>query len=613
MDNKKSFKHRPVGKSRNSYTRNSRPSPRAIHHSPNNRYSTPVLSQEYFAERSKWVFAILILAIIVLVGVAAFQQFSQSGFYRAEGEKRYEREITLPPVRGRIEDRNGQFLATSIPVSGVWMIPDEVAQASMSQLKTLSQQTGLKAVDIQKSVTKNQGKTFVYLKRQVPMANVEILKAAKIPGIYFSPEVKRIYPQGPLMSHIVGFTNIENLGIEGLEKQLNGSLNGTPGKRVVLRDRLGRVVQDVFNAEPAKDGENVKLTIDSQLQLIAYKAVEKAVKEHQAESGGAVVIDTTTGEILSMVSYPSYDPNDPFARKGKALRNTVITDTFEPGSIIKPLVAALALDSGAITRTQKFATGNGRYQYQGHTITDVSRWNGTLDVAGILRRSSNIGMTMISERLNSRQMWTVFQALGFGQRPDIGFPGAAPGRLRPWERWKLIEKATMSYGYGVSVSLLQIAHAYTALARDGDMISLSLIKNKQRPTSVQVYSPSVAIDVRNMLEAAAGATGTKIQAKVEGYRIGGKSGTARQIVNGAYSHSAFRGSFVGLAPISKPRIVVAATINRPTKAGYYGSLVAGPIVAEIIESSLKHLGIVPDAKTVPVLEASNPPTKGNRG
>lgn len=580
----------------------------------NKRHNTPILQAGYFSQRGKILLGIMVLMFFVVVGYSVWMQFNQRAFLQSEGEKRFEVTIKQPAVRGRIEDANGLFLATSIPVRGAWMIPDELDTATPEQLKIVSDQLGLSIKAIKQKIENHRGKTFVYLKRQVPTPNTEVIKEAKVPGINFLPEVKRIYPQGPLMAHLVGFTNIENTGIEGLEKELDGRLKGKDGKLVVLRDRLGHVIEDMYQRTPVKDGEKVQLTIDSQLQLITYQAVEEAVKEHNAEAGAAVVVDTRTGEILSMVSYPSYDPNDPFARKGAALRNRAITDTFEPGSIIKPLVAALALDSGAITENQMFNTGHGSYVYQGHTITDVSKWNGTLNVAGIIRRSSNIGMTMISEHMNNKQMWTVFNALGFGQRPDIGFPGAAKGRLRPYKSWKPIEKATMSYGYGISVSLLQMAHAYTTLARDGDLVPLKLIKGQNNDTHIQVYSPKVARSVRNMLEAASGPTGTKIQAKVEGYRIGGKSGTARKIINGAYSRSQYRGSFVAVAPISDPHIVVAATIDNPRQGGYYGTLSAGPVVARIIENSLKHLGVTPDRlKQVPTLEAKSSQQGSNHG
>ena len=565
--------------------------------------------------RGKLLFFAISAGFVALMGRALYHQGFNDDFLRNEGEKRYEANIPLQAERGRIMDRNGEFLATSVPASSIWVSPDEVLQASPEKLAELAKILSMPIAELSTKIEANKSKSFLFLKRQVPIDVSDAVRKLRISGVNIDPESKRFYPQGALMSHVVGFTSIEDIGIEGLEKQYNERLKGANGSRVVIRNRLGEVIEDVNSSDsiPAQHGENIQLTIDTRVQLIAARALEKTIKTHKAESGGAVVIDTLTGEILAMVSLPNYDPNNRKDRRGEALRNRAITDTFEPGSIIKPLVAALALDSGAITKNTKFATGSGSWQYQGATITDVSKRNGTLDVAGVLRRSSNIGMAMMAERMRSQQMWTVFNALGFGQAPNMGFPGAAPGRLRPWERWRPIEKATMSYGYGLSVSLIQIAHAYTSLARDGDMISLSLTKNGARPTSVQVFSPTVAKDVRVMLEAAAGAEGSKIQAKVNGYRIAGKSGTARQIVNGQYSRNLYRGSFVALAPVSKPRIVVAVTVDKPKEGGYYGTVIAGPVIAEIIEQTLKHMGVPPDAPVTPsTIEANNTNKPGSR-
>ncbi|ETD72338.1 cell division protein [Pelistega indica] len=570
-----------------------------------------------FKTRGNWLYVALLCGFGAVAAQALYHQAFNSDFLRKEGDARYEARIPLHAERGRIVDRNGEFLATSVPASSIWVVPEQLLKAPVESRVALAKELGMDIKHLDSQLEVNKKKAFLFLKRQIALDISDRIKALKIKGVNIDSESKRLYPQGSLMSHIVGFTNIENDGIEGLEKQYNKVLEGADGSRVVIRNRLGAVIEDVTSSDslPAQHGDNIQLTIDSRVQFIAKNALEKAIKEHDAESGGVVVIDATTGDILSMVSMPTYDPNNNKDRKGAALRNRVITDTFEPGSIIKPLVAALALDAGVVTKNTKFATGNGVWLYQGARITDVSTRNGTLDVAGILRRSSNIGMAMMSERLRAQQMWTVFNALGFGQTPTMGFPGAAAGRVRPWKTWLPIEKATMSYGYGLSVSLIQVAQAYTALARDGDMISLSLVKRNpnERPTSIQVFSPKIAKDVRMMLEGASGAEGSKIQAKVNGYRLGGKSGTARQLVNGQYSRTAYRGSFVALAPVSNPRIVVAVTLDKPKKGGYYGTVISGPVVAEVVEQTLKYLGVPPDAPVDSMnttsLEANNKPAK----
>lgn len=570
-----------------------------------------------YRTRGNWLYFLLLFGFTAVGAQALYHQAFNSDFLRKEGDARYEVRIPVQAERGLIIDRNGDLLAKSVPASSIWVVPEQFLKTSVKNRTALASVLGESLNDLDAKLMANKNKPFLFLRRQMVGDVSGQIKSLKIKNVNVDAESKREYPQGPVTSHIVGFTGMDSNGMEGLEKQYDKILDGADGFKVLRRNRIGEYIDDLVSSEglPAQNGQDIHLTIDGRVQYIAKTALEKAMQTHEAESGGAVVIDSTNGEILAMVSMPTYDPNNNKDRKGDALRNRVITDTFEPGSIIKPLVAALALDAGAITETTKFPTGNGVWFYQGARITDVSNHNGTLDVAGILRRSSNIGMAMISERLRAQQMWTVFNALGLGQTPNIGFPGAATGRVRPWKNWRLIEKATMAYGYGLSVSLLQIAQAYTALARDGDMISLSLVKNNNRPTSIQVYSPKIAHEVRAMLEGASGAEGSKIQAKVNGYRIGGKSGTARGLVNGQYSKDAYRGSFVAIAPISNPRIVVAVTLNKPQKAGYYGSVVSGPVVAEIIEKTLQALDVPPDSTVRDngaTLEANNGQVKAKK-
>ncbi|WP_028884022.1 peptidoglycan D,D-transpeptidase FtsI family protein [Taylorella asinigenitalis] len=547
--------------------------------------------------RTNLIFIVMVIAFAIVGGRALYQQTWNNDFLRQEGDNRYEARFPLKAKRGRIIDRNGEFLATSVPASSVWVVPEEVLKAPSQKIKALAKILGYDEKSLIAKLKNNSKRNFLFLKRQVDLAVSDEVRTLKIKGVNIDSVSKRYYPQGSLMAHVVGFTNIEDNGIEGLERQFNKVLEGQDGSRVVIRNRLGEVIEDVNSTDslPAKHGQNINLTIDTRVQYIAATALQKAIKKHNAESGAAIVADVDTGEILAMISIPTYDPNDKKSRKGSALRNRVVTDIFEPGSIIKPFVVGLALDAKVATKKTIFNTGNGSWKYHGATITDVSKRNGNLDLTGLLRRSSNIGMAMLSDKLQSEQMWTVFTALGFGQTPSLAFPGVSSGRVRPWKTWKPIEKATMSYGYGLSVSLVQVAQAYTAFARDGDMVPLSLIKNSNMKHSVQVYSPQVARDVRNMLEEAAGPQGTKIQAQVNGYRIGGKSGTARQIVKGRYSSDLHRGSFVSIAPISNPKIVVAVTIDKPKKDGYYGTVTAGPVNAEITENTLRYLGIPPDA------------------
>ncbi|ARP85606.1 peptidoglycan D,D-transpeptidase FtsI family protein [Bordetella genomosp. 9] len=555
-------------------------------------FNSPVLRGQLPAWRARLVLILLFLGFGTLTARALFLQGISTDFLQQQGERRYERTLTLAATRGKIVDRNNVVLASSVPARAIWAIPEDARAATPSQLAALGKLLDMPVGDLNKRFA-NEDKNFVYLKRQVPMEIADKIKQLNVPGIHQQPETRRYYPEGEVMAHVVGFTNVEDQGQEGVELAFNKLLSGRPGTRRVIKDRLGRVIEDVQAVTEPVNGKDLRLSIDTRVQYVVYKALSDAIALHHARGAAAVVLDAQTGEVLSMASLPTYNPSDRSSLDSDALRNQAITDTFEPGSIMKPFTAALALDLGRITTSTMFETGNGHFRYQGSTISDVSR-NGTINVADVLRRSSNIGMTLISEKLEAREMWDRFTELGLGQAPQLGFPGAAPGRLRPWDRWRLIEKATMAYGYGLSVSLLQMARAYTVFARNGDMVSLTLVKRDSEPTSVKVYSPKVATLIRGMLEAAAGPDGAKL-AQVQGYRVAGKSGTARKIVDGKYSTSRYRSSFVGFAPVSNPRIVVAVTIDEPQTGGYYGGAVAAPVFSTIVGGSLRLMNVQPDA------------------
>lgn len=556
-------------------------------------HESPVLGIQMPLWRSRLVLVFLLLGFLALAAKALHLQGLSTEFLQRQGERRYERTVVLPATRGKIFDRTGTVvLASSVPVRAVWAIPEDARKAAPDQLKQLSELLEMSVADIQRRLA-DTDKSFVYVKRQVSMDVADRIASMKVPGFHQQPEMRRFYPEAEMTAHVLGFTNIEDEGIEGVELAFNEALSGKPGSRRVLKDRLGRVVEDVQAIVPPVNGQDLYLSLDAGIQFDLYSALDRAMTDNNAAGAAGIVVDVRTGEVLALANLPSYDPNSREARQGTALRNRAVTDTFEVGSILKPFTAALALDINRITKSTLFETGNGQYRYQGATISDVSR-NGTITVADVLRRSSNIGMTMISEQLTSEEMWNNFNDLGFGRPPQTSFPGAASGRLRPWERWRPIERATMAYGYGLSVSLLQIAHAYTAFARDGDMVSLTLLKRTGRPTSVQAYTPQVARDIRSMLERAAGPDGARL-AHVQGYRVAGKSGTARKIVDGKYSKSRYRSSFVGLAPVSDPRIVVAIMLDEPNAGAYFGGRVAAPVFAEVAARGLRRLGVQPDA------------------
>jgi cell division protein FtsI (penicillin-binding protein 3) len=555
-------------------------------------FDNPISRVTFPMWRGRLVLVVLGLAFVVLLGRALYLQGVNREFLQEQGGKRYERTLSLSATRGEIVDRQGIVLAASIPARAIWAIPEDAQKASPQQLEALAKLIDV-PVDRLRKRLEDQSRTFVYLRRQLPLDLAEQVDALNVPGIHDLPETRRFYPEGEVTAAVVGFTNLDDNGQEGIELTYNEQLSGKPGSRRVIKDRLGRVVEDIRAVSLPVDGQDIELSIDTRIQYLVYRALAESVELNKAKSASAVVIDVRTGEILALANYPTFDPNDRSTFKSFAMRNRVLTDTFEPGSTLKPFTMGLALDLGRITLNTQFNTGNGQILFHGERITDVSRQR-SLDPMGIMTKSSNIGMALISEKLKNKEMWTRFTELGFGHAPDIGFPGAAAGRLRPWERWRPIEKATMAYGYGLSTSLMQLARAYTAFARDGDMVNLTLIKRKDSPATVPVYPPEIAREIRLMLEASTGPEGAKL-AQVQGYRVAGKSGTARKWVNGEYSKKFYRSSFAGFGPVSDPRIVVALSIDEPSGEHYYGGRVAAPVFAEIMGRTLRMMGVEPDA------------------
>jgi cell division protein FtsI (penicillin-binding protein 3) len=553
-------------------------------------FDNPVLRVHYPLWRGRLVLALLGLAFLALALRALYLQGITTEFLQQRGERIYESTLTLHASRGKILDRNGVVLAASVPARSIAIRPKDTREASSQKLQQLAALLEMSAEELRKKIADE--KPFVYLKRQVPLEIAQKVKDLNIPGLIQQPDNRRLYPESEVMANVVGFNNLEDKGQEGVEYLFNEQLSGQAGSRRIMRDRLGRTIEGIGDVDFPVDGDDIKLSLDTRIQYQVYRALQDAMVTNKAKGAAAVVIDVQTGEILALGNMPTYDPNHRESFRLTNLRNQALTDTFEPGSIMKPFTVGLALELKRITPATLLNTGNGKFSYQGATISDVSA-NGTLDPAGVLLKSSNIGMTLISEKLQAREMWTRFNELGLGQVPQTGFPGAAAGRLRPYERWRLIEKATMSYGYGLSVSLLQVARAYTVFAREGDMVGLSLVKREDQATTTPIYPPEVAQKIRAWLEAAAGPEGAKA-AQVQGYRVAGKSGTARKIVDGKYSTSRYRGSFVGFAPVSNPRIVVAVTIDEPQGGVYYGGKVAAPVFAAIVGGTLRTMNVQPD-------------------
>ena len=556
--------------------------------------ASPVLNVRLPMWRSKLVVFLLFSAFVALTARAFWIQGPGNAFYQKQGESRYQRTIGLPATRGKILDRNGLVLATSLPVRAIWAIPESVPDdLAADKLAALGKLLGMTQKELRAKLSED--KTFVYVKRQVPVDVAEKVAALNVPGIYQREEYKRFYPEGEITAHLIGFTNVEDEGQEGVELGDQKLLAGTPGIRRVIKDRMGRIIEDVDEQVVPHNGSDVDLSIDSKIQYITYENLKAAVEKSKAKAGAAMVIDVRTGEVLSLVNYPTYNPNDRSHLTGEQLRNRILTDVFEPGSIMKPFTVSLALDLHRVTPNTLVDTGNGRFTLDGAPITDDAGF-GVLTVGGVIQKSSNIGATKIAMTLKPEEMWNMYTSIGLGQAPKVGFPGAAAGRLRPWKSWRRIEQATMSYGYGLSVSLFQLARAYTAIAHDGQLMPVSIFKTtaSQPVVGPQIFSPTTAREVRTMLESVVTAQGTSPEAAVPGYRVGGKSGTAYKHAGRGYDHSKYRASFVGMAPMPNPRIVVAVSIDEPTAGSHFGGYVSGPVFAGIVGDTLRSLNVPPD-------------------
>ena len=569
---------------------------------------SPVLAVRLPDWRSRVVLFVLFSAFLALAGRALWLQGVSNQFLQKQGASRYERTLELPATRGKIFDRNGIVLASSLPVKAVWAIPEDVKESSSQKLRELAQLLDMPQADLLKKL--DSDRTFVYLKRQVEMDVIAKIEKLGIDGLDTRKEYKRYYPQGEVMAHIVGFTNVEDVGQEGIELAQQKNLVGQTGSRRVIKDRLGRIVEDVGLSREPHDGKDLTLSVDSKLQYIAYNSIKDAVEKFHARAGAAVVLDVHTGEVLALTNWPTYNPNDRSHLTGEQLRNRVITDTFEPGSTLKPFTVSLALDKGLIKPTTLFDTGNGRYQTGGHTIRDTHP-HGVIDVGTIIQKSSNIGTTKISELLSAQEMWEMFTKVGFGQAPRFGFPGAAAGRVRPYKSWPIVAKANMSFGQGISMSLLQLAHAWLIFARDGDVIPLSFQKVTDKPVGQRIISAKTAAQVRTMVESVVSPEGTAPQAQVAGYRIGGKTGTAQKVINGRYSQTHYIGNFVGIAPMSNPRFVIAVMIDDPSGPFHTGGAVAAPTFATLAANALRAANVPPDSTVTDIIIPEHPLEESN--
>ena len=581
----------------------------------------------------------------MLIGRAAWIQIIHNDFFQQQGANRYERRIELQANRGRILDRNGELLASSVPSPSLWAIPKDL-KATPEQVRELARLLNMPQADLQKRLKSNPN--FVWLRRKVDDEVAQSVAALKIKGVYELREWKRQYPEGEAAAHVVGFTNIEDEGQEGIELAYQNQLAGRDGSRHVIKDRLGRAVESVGELVPAEDGQAVQLSLDAKIQFYAYQSIRDAVKLHKAKAGSVVVLDAVRGEVLALANVPSYTPEDRRNLTGAQLRNRALTDTFEPGSTMKPITVALALETRRVRPTTVLETASGRFTIDGSTISDTHP-KGDLTVAQVIQKSSNVGTAKMALMMQPREMWEMFSAVGLGKKPQLGFPGAVTGRLRPYKSWRRIEQVTMSYGYGLSSSLFQIAQAYTIFASDGELIPMTMIKRDQgegerppltaegdgpRPTlafktafrpeavashpapghdadlvpvrGTRVISPETARAVREMLQLSTGPGGTAPKAQTLGYSVGGKTGTAHKQEGRGYASNKYRSWFVGIAPISQPRIVVAVMVDEPSNGMYYGGLVAAPVFSQVVQQTLKRLNVLPDIEVQSQIISNEP-------
>jgi cell division protein FtsI (penicillin-binding protein 3) len=557
-----------------------------------NPAANPALRLMLPAWRSRLMLLMLLAAFAVLLGRAVYLQGLNNDFLRERGEARYGRVLEITAHRGIITDRHGEPLAVSTPVESVWASPDAV-RVTPDQERQLAKLVGLTVAELRKRL-EEKSRDFVYLRRQMPPDEAAKVMNLHLPGIFLQREYRRYYPAGEVASHLVGFTSVDETGQEGLELALQNWLAGKPGSRRVIKDRRGHIVEDVEGIRAPEEGRDLRLSIDSKIQFLAYRELKNAVLSNKARAGGIVVLDAKNGEVLALANYPSYNPNSRETRDPARYRDRAVTDLFEPGSTLKPFTAAAALAAGLYTPETLIQTAPGRLEVGRKTIRDVHP-HGTLTVAQVIQKSSNVGAAKMALALPKEKLWALLSGVGFGTVPQSGLPGEVAGRLRNHSTWRPIEQATMSYGHGISVSLLQLARAYSIFTSDGELIPVTVLRTDAPPTPTRVVKPAVALAVRRMLEMATQSGGTAPKAQVTGYRVAGKTGTAHKLENGGYAPDKYVSSFVGFAPVSDPRLIVAVMIDDPRNGPYYGGLVAAPVFSSVMAGSLRLLAVPPDA------------------
>ena len=554
------------------------------------RVSQPSPALRMSTGRVRFMLAALGMLFATLIGRAIYLQVAQQDFLVNQGDARFRRSMVLESTRGLITDRNGEPLAISTPVQTIWASPADMDPVAPAKLRQLAHLLDMSPEEVASKLADNK-REFVYIKRQISPELAGKVMALGIPGISKQQEYRRFYPAGDIFSHIIGFTGVDGKGQEGVELSREKMLAGTNGRRVVIRDQRGHIIEDVGPVEPPRDGQTLMLAVDQRIQYLASRELKSAVEANQAKAGSVVVIDAKTGELLALANYPTFNPNNRVGTTPEMLRNRAVIDMFEPGSTMKPLSISLALQQGKATvntvlDTHPYNIGPARI----HDVSDSDH----LNIVGIIQKSSNVGASKLALMVTPHDFWNYYDALGFGRSPDTGFPGETAGRLRDWKSWRPIEQATMSFGYGISMSLLQLARAYTIFTNHGELLPVSLYKTSSPMPGTHVLSAKVADEMRDVLIENSQPGGGAVGGRVIGYSIGAKSGTARKLEGNSYVADKHRAMFVGFAPGKNPKMIVAVMIDEPSAGKYYGGAVAAPVFANVVSGGLRILNVQPD-------------------
>jgi len=567
----------------------------------------PALSVRLPVWRARLLLLLVFCGFMVLAARAFYLQGLHNDFLQQKGETRYARVVEISAHRGMVTDRNGEPLAVSTPVESVWASPADASLSTEQRFK-LARLLGMDPAELRRRLADSE-REFVYLKRQLPPEQAAKVVQLNLPGVFLQREYRRYYPAAEVTAHVVGFTGVDDNGQEGIELAYQEWLAGKRGSRRVIKDRLGRIVEDVESIRAPQQGRDLALSIDQRIQYLAFRELKSAIAEHAAKAGSIVVLDATSGEVLALANWPTYNPNNRDTMKMAQSRNRAVVDLFEPGSTLKPFTAAAALETGLVGPGSVINTEHGRFSIGRRTIRDVHP-EGFLTVSQVIQKSSNVGSAKIALAMAPQKLWAIFSAVGFGTQTRVGFPGEASGRLRAYQSWKPIEHATMSYGHGVSVSLLQLARAYSVFATDGELKQLTLIRRDQPAEGKRVVSRRTAQAVRRMLETVTQPGGTATRAQVAGYRVAGKTGTAHKLDGATYAADRYVSSFVGIAPATNPRLVIAVMIDEPGGKHYYGGEVAAPAFSNVMAGALRLLGVTPDAPPDNVIPPESAPLIG---